>query len=45
MYIKKNLLQYIHGNQSWKYKGAILRSRTADQNHTLRTTAKVGLFL
>lgn len=28
-----------------KYKGAILRSHSADQNHTLGTAAKVGLFL
>lgn len=41
----KITLQYIHGKQSWKYKGAILRSHSADQNHALGTTANVGLFL
>lgn len=45
MCIKKPHYNTYLENQSWKYEGAILRSHSADQNHAIGTTAKVGLVL
>lgn len=45
LYEKKIHYSTYMENRAGKYKGALLRSHSADQNHSLGTTAKVGLFL